>query len=163
VQYIDTGNAFSSHRIAHLFQSLPPLLQVSCRCPVLGNIGRTDRMQLGVDCWCQFLQGSAQLPDVLARINVQKAFDAQASMILQAVRFFTGCLPVVQESLRVLMQALLTAITSLAGRPTEAAVSTGGAGTTMPQLVVIDAFSAVIAPTLGRQHMQGTLCAGPVR
>ena len=42
-------------------------------------------MQLGVDCSCQCLQGSAQLHDVLARINVQKAFDAQASVDAQAV------------------------------------------------------------------------------
>jgi ABC-type amino acid transport system permease subunit len=61
------------------------------------------------------------------------------------------------------MQALLNAINSLAGGHAEAAASTGGTDTTMPQLVIIDAFSAVIAPILGRQHMQGTLCAGLVR
>lgn len=85
VQYIDTGNAFSSHRIAHLFQSLPLLLQVSCRCPALRSIGSTNTMQLGVDCLCHCLQGGAQLHDVLARINVQKAFDAQASIHAQAM------------------------------------------------------------------------------
>jgi hypothetical protein len=57
------------------------------------------------------------------------------------------------------MQALLNAINSLAGWPTEAAISMGRADTTLPQLVIIDAFSAVVAPILGRQHMPGTQCA----
>jgi hypothetical protein len=49
-------------------------------------------------CCCHCLQGTSQLPDVLARINVQKAFDSQASMSLQALCFVTTCLPVLEES-----------------------------------------------------------------
>jgi hypothetical protein len=54
------------------------------------------------------------------------------------------------------MQALLNAVGSLAGGSAEAA---GTTDPNVPQLVIIDAFSAVFAPILGRQHMQGRCCS----
>jgi hypothetical protein len=51
------------------------------------------------------------------------------------------------------MQALLNAINSLAGG---FAASGAEPDTRMPQLVIIDSFSGVFSPILGRQHMQGT-------
>jgi hypothetical protein len=80
VLYIDTGNGFSSHRIADLFHSLPPSQRVSWCCADMVSTGNTSKQQHGGSRLFPSLQGTAQLPDVLACIKVQKAFDAQASI-----------------------------------------------------------------------------------
>lgn len=97
VLYIDTGNAFSTQRLKSLFEALP------------------DVQKCG-----------ASLEEILGRIQVQKAFEAQA-----------------------LLKVLHTLSTELAAASPECAIST-------PGLLIIDAFSAVMAPTLGRaQQTQG--------
>lgn len=90
VLYIDTGNAFSTQRLKSLLEALPDVQKVWCRLPrcllpaFVSGVHPKDackHLSMTTHASCRkyecLLQCGASLEEVLGRIQVHKAFEAQ--------------------------------------------------------------------------------------